>query len=62
MVTVANRAARPWPHERGTCLEHFEKALEAPNPFHGGQAKHLRKDCATMKGYIRGTLDQQGKA
>jgi hypothetical protein len=24
--------------------------------------KHLLKDCTTMKGYIRNTLDQQGKA
>jgi hypothetical protein len=30
--------------------------------FHGGQAKHLLKDCATMRGYICNMLDQQGKA
>jgi hypothetical protein len=24
--------------------------------------KHLLKDCATIRGYIRGTLSQQGKA
>jgi hypothetical protein len=43
-------------------LEHFEKALESPCPFHGEQAKHLLKDYATMKGYICSTLGQQGKA
>ena len=62
MVAAADQVARPQPHGRGPCPEHFEKALEAPCPFHGGQAKRLLKDCATMKGYIRGTLDQQGKA
>jgi hypothetical protein len=40
----------------GAHPEHFEKALEAPCPFHGGQVKHLLKDSATIKGYIRGTL------
>jgi hypothetical protein len=58
MVAMANRAARPQPHRRGARPEHYEKALEAPCPFHGGQAKHLLKDCATMKGYIRNTYDQ----
>jgi hypothetical protein len=43
-------------------LSHFEKALEAPCPFHGGQTKHLLKDRATIRCYIRGTLGQQGKA
>jgi hypothetical protein len=47
---------------RAACLEHFEKALEAPCPFHSGQAKHLLKDYATIRGYIRGTIGQQGKA
>jgi hypothetical protein len=49
---------RPQPCGRGTCSEHFKKVLEAPYPFHGGQAKHLLKDYATMKGYICGTLNQ----
>ena len=44
------------------CLEHFEKVLEAPYPFHGGKAKHLLKDCTTIMGYIRGTLGKQDKA
>jgi hypothetical protein len=43
------------------CPEHFEKALEAPYPFHGGQAKNLLKDCAIIRGYIRNTLGQKGK-
>ena len=62
MVATADRATRPQCRARGARPEHFDKALEAPCPFHGGQAKHLLKDCATMKGYIRGTLSQQGKA
>jgi hypothetical protein len=33
-----------------------------PLPVSRGQAKHLLKDCATMKGYICDTLGQQGKA
>jgi hypothetical protein len=36
--------------------EHFEKALEAPCSFHDGQAKHLLKDCSTIRGYIPSTL------
>ena len=62
MVDAAERAARPQPHGQGSCPEYFKKALEAAYPFHGGQAKHLLKDYATMKGYIHGTLGQQGKA
>jgi hypothetical protein len=42
--------------------KHFEKALEGPCPFHGGQAKHLLKDCATIRGYIHGTHGQYDKA
>jgi hypothetical protein len=41
---------------------HFKKVLEAPFLIHRGQAKHLLKDCTTIRGYIRGTLGQQGKA
>jgi hypothetical protein len=41
--------------------KHFEKALEAPYPFHGGQVKHLLKDCTTMRGYFCGTLGQPVK-
>ena len=62
MVVAAQRAARPQPRGRGPHSKHFEKALEVPCPFHGGKAKHLLKDCATMRGYIRGTLGQPGKA
>jgi hypothetical protein len=40
----------------------LEKVLEAPCPFHRRQAKHLLKDCATIRGYIHGTLGQPGKA
>jgi hypothetical protein len=58
MVIAVDHAARPRPHGHAACLEHFEKALESPCPFHGGQAKHLLKDCNTMKGYIRSTLGQ----
>ena len=36
--------------------------LKTPCPFHGGHAKHLLKGCATIRGYICGTLGQQGKA
>jgi hypothetical protein len=57
-VVVTDRVAKSQPRERGTCPEHFEKALEAPCPFHRGQLKHLIKDYATMKGYIRGALGQ----
>jgi hypothetical protein len=42
----------------GMLHTHFEKALESPCPFHEGQAKHLLKDYATMKGYIYSTLGQ----
>jgi hypothetical protein len=58
MVAAVDRAARPQPRRHGACPEHFEKALEAPYPFHSGQAKHLLKDCTTIRGYIRGTLGQ----
>jgi hypothetical protein len=56
MVVVADHTTRPQPYKRVACLEHFEKALEAPCLFHGEQAKHLLKDCATIRGYICGTL------
>jgi hypothetical protein len=62
MVATVDRAARPQPHKHSACPEHFERALEVPCLFHGGQAKHLLKDCATIRGYIYGTLSQQGKA
>jgi hypothetical protein len=48
----------PEPRGHGACLEHFEKVLEAPFPFHEGQAKHLLEDYTTIRGYIRGTLAQ----
>jgi hypothetical protein len=51
----------PQPHRWGAWPEHFEKALKTPCPFHGGRAKHLLRDCATIRGYIRDTLGQQGK-
>ena len=44
------------------CPKNFKDTLEAPCLFHGGQTKHLLKDCATIRGYICGTLDQEGKA
>ena len=62
MSAAIDRVARPQPHGRGARPERIKKVLEAPCPFHGGQAKHLLKDCATIRGYIRGTLGQQGKA
>ena len=62
MVAMVDRAVRPQTHGHGACPEHFEKALEALYPFHGRQAKHLFKDYATIRGYIRDTLGQQGKA
>jgi len=62
MVAVADCATRPQPHGCATCPKHFEKELEAPCLFHKGQAKHLLKDYTTIRGYIRGTLGQQGKA
>jgi hypothetical protein len=58
MVAMADHAASPQPRRCAACLEHFEKALEAPYPFHSGQAKHLLKDYATIRGYIRGTIGQ----
>jgi hypothetical protein len=61
MVITVDHAARPQPHERAARPEHFEKALEAPCPFHEGPAKHLLEDYATIRGYIYGTLGQQGK-
>jgi hypothetical protein len=62
MGAVADHATRPQPRGCTTHPEHFEKVLEAPCPFYGGQVKHLLKDCTTIRGYIRGTLGQQGKA
>jgi hypothetical protein len=62
MVAAADCAARPQPHGHDACPEHFEKALEAPCLFYRGPVKHLLKDYATIMGYIRGTLGQQGKA
>jgi hypothetical protein len=62
MVVVAQRVALPQPRRWGACSKHFEKVLEAPYPFHMGQAKHLLKDYTTIKGYICGTLGQLGKA
>ena len=62
MVAAVDHTTRPQPRGHGARPEHFEKVLEAPYPFHGGQAKHLLKDHATMKGYIHSTLGQQGKA
>ena len=62
MVTMVDHAARPQPHGHAARPKHFEKALKSPCSFHGGQTKHLLKDCTTMKGYICGTLSQQGKA
>jgi hypothetical protein len=56
MVATVDRAAMPQPHRWGAWHEHFEKALETPCPFHGGRAKHLLRDCATIRGYIRDTL------
>jgi hypothetical protein len=56
MVAAADRAAMPQAHRWGTRPEHFEKALETLCPFHGGRAKHLLKDCAAIRGYIRNTL------
>ena len=56
MSAVTDRAARPQPRGRGVRPERIKKALEAPCPFHGGQAKHLLKDYATLRGYIRGTI------
>ena len=40
----------------------MEKELESPYSFHGGQARYLLKDYATMKGCIRSTVSQYGKA
>ena len=62
MVAAVDYATRPQSHGWGMCPEHFEKALKAPHPFHQRQAKHLLKDCATMRSYICGTLGQLGKA
>jgi hypothetical protein len=62
MVAMADRATRLQPRRRGARPNHFEKTLKDPCPFHGGQAKHLLKDYATVRGYIRSTLGQQGKA
>jgi hypothetical protein len=56
MVAAADCAVGPQPFGHAMCPEHFEKALEAPCPFHGGQAKNLLKDCAIIRGYIRDTL------
>jgi hypothetical protein len=38
--------------------KHFKKALEALCLFHEGEAKHLLKDYATIRGYICSTLGQ----
>ena len=57
-MAMADRTAKPQPRGRGASLEHFVKALKVPCPFHGGQAKHLLKGYATMKGYMRSTLGQ----
>jgi hypothetical protein len=56
MVATVDRTARPQPYGCAACPKHFEKTLEAPCSFHGGKAKHLLKGCATIRGYIRGTL------
>ena len=61
-MVVEDRATNPEPPARSPRLEHFENVLEAPFPFYGVLAKHLLKDCSTMKGYIYNTLDQKGKA
>jgi hypothetical protein len=58
MVATADHATRPQTRGRDARPKHFEKVLESPCSFHGGQARHLLKVCATMKGYIRSTLDQ----
>jgi hypothetical protein len=58
MVAAVDYAARPQPRGHAVRLEHFKKALKAPCPFHGGQAKHLLKDYTTISGYIHGTLGQ----
>jgi hypothetical protein len=55
---MADRATRLQPRRRGARPNHFEKTLKDPYPFHGGQAKHLLKDYATVRGYIRSTLGQ----
>jgi hypothetical protein len=49
------------PRGLGAHPERFEKVLEAPCPFHGGQTKHLLKDYAMIRGYIHSILGQQGK-
>ena len=57
-MAAVDHTTRPQPHRRGAFLEHFEKALESPYPYHRGKAKYLLKDYATMKGYIHSTLGQ----
>jgi hypothetical protein len=59
---ATDHTARTQPRERGAHPKHFKKALKASCPFHGGQTMHLIKDYATIRGYICGTLGQQGKA
>jgi hypothetical protein len=61
MVAAADCTVGLQPFGHAMCPEHFEKALEAPCPFHGGQAKNLLKDCAIIRGYIHDTLGQKGK-
>jgi hypothetical protein len=59
MVATAEHTARPQPRGGGGARpEHFEKGLEAPYLFHKGHLKHLLKDYATVRGYIRNTLGQ----
>jgi hypothetical protein len=49
MVAAADCTTRPQPKGRGQHLEHFERALDGPYLFHGGQVRHLLKDCETMR-------------
>ena len=43
-------------HQQSTCPEHFKMALEAYCPFYEGQANHLLKDYAIVRGYIHRML------
>jgi hypothetical protein len=51
---MAETATMTLPHPSQV---HFEKALEAPYPFHGGPVKNLLKDYTTIRCYICDTLD-----
>lgn len=62
MVAATEHATWPKPKGKHQHPKHFERVLEEPCQFHGGQARHLHKDCITMQSYIRGTLNLKSKA